>query len=390
MPMKYRTDDIIPPPIVGLSETAKRYFGSSNFIDLGQGLPGHIPPRNVLNAFSERLFHPATHRYTTDQGYLELREELALYLRRMSGIDVDPQAELIITAGGNQAFVGTVFTLINSGDNVVVPSPFYFNSVMAIQLAGGSVTEVPVKEGYMPRPSDIRDAIGPHTKAVLIISPNNPTGSVYSQKIVDEILDICLERDLMLISDEAYARLVFDGVEHYSPKRRRDARDHVILLGSFSKDFGMSGWRVGYTAGPSEFMQEFLKVQDTISICAPTASQLLALEALKSDNSWVEEELTRLGMLRELAYMRAREIDALETTETKGTFYLFPNVRGCTNSRALALDILQETETLVLPGSIFGAAGEGHIRISIGPLTPDAVDEAFNRLDKFFVDYKSE
>jgi aspartate/methionine/tyrosine aminotransferase len=388
--MKYRTDNISPPPTLGLSETAKRYFGSSNFIDLGQGLLGHIPPRSVLNALSERMFHPTTHRYTTDQGYLELREELALYLRRISGIDVDPQAELIITAGGNQAFVGTVFTLINSGDDVVIPSPFYFNSVMAIQLAGGSVTEVPVREGYMPRPSDIGDAVGPKTKAVLIVSPNNPTGSVYSQQVVDEILNICLERDLMLISDEAYARLVFDGAEHYSPKRRRDAGDHVILLGSFSKDFGMSGWRVGYTAGPPEFMEEFLKVQDTISICAPTASQLLALEALKSDNSWVEEELTRLGLLRDLAYMRAREIDALQTTETKGTFYLFPMVRGCTDSRVLALDILQETETLVLPGSIFGAAGEGHLRISIGPLTPDAVDEAFNRLDKFFANYKSE
>jgi aminotransferase len=152
----------------------------------------------------------------------------------------------------------------------------------------------------------------------------------------------------------------------------------------------MSGWRVGYTIGSPEFMDEFLKVQDTISICAPTASQILVLEALKSDQSWVEEELHRLSLLREFAYLRIREIDALETWETKGTFYMFPRVKGCTNSNELVLDILQSTETLVLPGSVFGEAGEGHLRISLGPLTPDAVDEAFNRLSDFFANYRSE
>ncbi|MBN2231038.1 MAG: aminotransferase class I/II-fold pyridoxal phosphate-dependent enzyme, partial [Candidatus Thorarchaeota archaeon] len=118
--MKYRTSDIRPPPIVKLSEAAKRFMGSSNFIDMGQGLPGHIPPKSVINALAERISHPLTHRYTSDQGLLELREELSLYLRQHSGIDVDPQNEIIITAGGNQAFSGTALTLIQPGDNVIV------------------------------------------------------------------------------------------------------------------------------------------------------------------------------------------------------------------------------------------------------------------------------
>jgi len=363
-------------------------MGSANFIDLGQGLPGHIPPKSVLSSLSERITHPLTHRYTSDQGHIELREELALYLRQHSGIDVDPQRGLTITAGGNQAFAGTVLTIIEPEDEVIMPSPYYFNSVMAIKLAGGIVKEVPVDYDFTPNPEDIRAAITPKTKAILLVSPNNPTGAVYDSKTIDSILDLCIEHDLFLISDEAYSRLVFDGAEHYSPRRKRDGHENIITLGSFSKDFGMSGWRVGYAIGPQSFMEEFLKVQDTISICAPTASQLLALECLKSDLSWVEEEIRRLSLLREFAYLRAREIDSFDVFETKGTFYLFPRVAGCTDSRELVLDILQSTELLVLPGSIFGNAGEGHIRISIGPLTADAVDEAFNRLSSFFEHYR--
>ena len=388
--MKYRTSDIRPPPIVKLAEAAKRFMGSSNFIDMGQGLPGHVPPKSVISAIAEKITHPLTHRYTSDQGHLELREELALYLRQNSGIDADPEKEMTITAGGNQAFVGTILTLIDHGDNVIMPSPYYFNSVMAIKLAGGTVTEVPVGNDFLPDPTSIRAAITERTKAILLVSPNNPTGAVYPSKTIDQIVDICLEHDIALISDEAYSRLVFDDAKHYSPRKRRDAHSNVITIGSFSKDFGISGWRVGYVIGDSEFMDEFLKVQDTISICAPTASQLIALESLKSDMGWVEEEIRRLSLLREFAYLRAREIEAFEVTETKGTFYLFPKVTGCNDSRELVLDILQTVETLVLPGSIFGNAGEGYIRISIGPLTADAVDEAFNRLADFFTAYKSE
>ncbi|MFW9847622.1 MAG: pyridoxal phosphate-dependent aminotransferase [Candidatus Thorarchaeota archaeon] len=388
--MRYRTSAIRSPPIVKLAEVAKRIMGSSNFLDLGQGVPGHIPPSNVLNALSERIAHPVTHRYTSDQGHLELREELALYLRQTSNIDVDPQKELTITAGGNQAFAGTVFTIIEPGDEVIIPSPYYFNSVMAVQLAGGIVKEVSVDERFQPDVQGIENAITQRTKCILLISPNNPTGAVYDQKKVDAIVDLCIQNDILLVSDEAYSRLVFNDTTHYSPRRRKDATDSIITLGSFSKDFGVSGWRVGYAIGPSEFMNEFLKVQDTISICAPTPGQIMVLEALKSDQTWVEEEIHRLGLLREFAYLRIREIDAFDVVETKGTFYLFPKVKGCTNSNELVLELLQSTETLVLPGSVFGNAGEGHIRISIGPLTPDAVDEAFNRLSDFFSNYRSE
>jgi aspartate/methionine/tyrosine aminotransferase len=146
----------------------------------------------------------------------------------------------------------------------------------------------------------------------------------------------------------------------------------------------MSGWRVGFVIGPKAFTDEFLKVQDTVSICAPTAGQLLALDVLKNGLEAIEQEIERLNLLRDLAYLRIDEIDQLEIDRTSGTFYMFPRVKGCTDSRALVMDILQSTGTLVLPGVIFGDTGEGHIRISIGPLTPEAVDEAFDRLGKYF------
>ncbi len=382
--MKFRTENITPPPIVKLAEAAKKYAGSQDFIDLGQGLPGHIPPKSILTSLGEKILHPVTHQYTPDQGHLELREELALYLRKHSNFDVDPQTEITITAGGNNAFSGAMLTLLEPGENVLVPEPFYFNQVMAIQLAGGDAKAVEVDEKFQPNPDSIRKAIDDNTKAVLLVSPNNPTGAVYKQKVVDEIVDICLENELFLISDEAYARLVFEGATHYSPRRRRDAEDYVVVLGSFSKDFGISGWRVGYIVGSQTFMKEFLKVQDTVTICAPTASQMLALEILKEGAEFVDDELNRLGKLRELVYIRTQEIDKFEIIRTKGTFYLFPRVRGCEDSRNLVIDMLDEIKILTLPGRVFGPAGEGHIRISVGPLTPEAVDESFDRMAKYF------
>jgi len=382
--MRFRTEDIMPPPIVKLAEAAKRFISSPDFLDLGQGLPGHIPPEDAIASLRERLAHPSTHLYTSDQGLLELREELSLYLRQNNGIDVNPQDELVITAGANNAFAGTIMTLLEQDENIIVPTPYYFNSVMAIKLAGGNVVEVPTGPGFQPIPADIEKAIDEKTRGVFLASPNNPTGAVYDKDTVDQIVDICIQHDIVLISDETYSRMVFDGASHYSPRQRRDAVEHIITLGSFSKDFGMSGWRVGFVVGPKEFTDEFLKVQDTVSICAPTAGQLLALDILKNGLDSIEQEIERLNLLRDLAYLRIHEIDQLEVPRTSGTFYIFPKVKGCKDSRALAMDILQSTGTLVLPGVIFGAAGEGHIRISIGPLTPEAVDEAFDRLGKYF------
>jgi aspartate/methionine/tyrosine aminotransferase len=275
-------------------------------------------------------------------------------------------------------------TLVENGQDVVMPTPYYFNSVMAVHLLGGTVTNTPVDEDFQPDIDAIQNAITEKTSCIFLISPNNPTGAVYDKKSVDRIVDLCIENDIMLISDETYASMVFEDAEHYSPRSRRDAVDHVVTLGSFSKDFGMSGWRVGFIAGPARFIQEFLKVQDTITICAPTAGQLLALEVLKSGLDFVDDEIRRLSLLRDLAFLRAREIDAFELKRTKGTFYMFPRIKGCEDSKKLVMDILEHTSTLVLPGSVFGAAGEGHLRLSIGPLTPEAVDEAFDRLGRFF------
>ena len=382
--MKFHTEDIMPPPIIKLAEAAKRFIASPDFLDLGQGLPGHIPPEKAISSLRERLLHPSTHLYTPDQGLLELREELSLYLRQNTGVDIDPQSELVITAGANNAFAGAVQTLIGPNENVIMPTPYYFNSVMAVKLTGGSVKEVRTDANFQVHPEDIEKAIDSNTRGVFLVSPNNPTGAVYDKTAIDAIVDLCLTHDIVLISDETYSRMVFDGCTHYSPRLRRDAADNVISIGSCSKDFGMSGWRVGYINGPDQFIEQFLKVQDTVTICAPTAGQLLALEVLKSGLDVVEQEIERLNLLRDLAYLRLREIGQLEAVRTSGTFYLFPKVKGCADSGALVLDILQSTGTLVLPGKIFGEAGEGHIRLSIGPLTPEAVDEAFDRLSRYF------
>ncbi|MHA1858746.1 MAG: pyridoxal phosphate-dependent aminotransferase [Candidatus Thorarchaeota archaeon] len=382
--MRFRTEHIMPPPIVELLEVAKSWAQRDDFLNLGQGTAGYIPCRDALRALAEQIWNPRLHTYTPDQGLIELREEVALYVRRTHGFDADPQTEIVITAGGNQAFAGAVLMLVGPGENVIVPEPYYFNSVMAIELTGGVARSVPVGPNLQPSAEAIGSAVDKKTRAVLLVSPNNPTGAVYSQHVVDEIVDLCLENDLMLISDETYARLVFEGARHYSPRSRRDAEDNVISIGSFSKDLGMAGWRVGFLVGSESFVSEYMKVQDTVAICASTAGQILALEALKREGQFVDRELARFVRLRDIAYSRMMEIDALEPVRTHGTFYLFPAVRGCTDSRKLALDLLKEESVFVLPGSVFGSTGEGYIRISIGPLTPDAVEEAFDRIGRFF------
>jgi len=382
--MRFRTDKIMPPPILKLIEAAQRYVASPDFLNLGQGLPGHIPPTDALKAFGDTLLHPATHRYTPDQGHLELREELAIYLRRNWSIQADPEKEISITAGANAAYTGAIFTILSPGDKVIMPTPYYFNSVMAVRLAGGEVSKVPVTTDFQLNYEAIEAAVDKDTRAIFIASPNNPTGAVYAKEDINALVDLSIDKDLLLISDETYGRLVFEGATHYSPRSRSDAYSHVISLGSFSKDFGMSGWRVGYVIGSDEFMQEFLKVQDTVTICAPTPGQMLALEILKHGLDEIQEEIDKLSLLRDLAYLRINEIQALDTTRTAGTFYMFPRVNGCTDSRKLVLDILRETKLLVLPGRVFGEAGESYLRISIGPLTPEAVDEAFDRLTAYF------
>lgn len=382
--MKFRTEGIMHPPLVKLAEAARNYVASPDFLDLAQGIPGHIPPRVALDALGERMLHPASHRYSPDQGMIELREELAIYLRRYASIDADPIDELAITAGGNSAFAGAILTLLEPGQNVIIPSPYYFNAVMAVKLSGGVVHETNVDKQFQPNPEDIESKIDEKTRAILLVTPNNPTGAIYDRKIINRIVDLCLEHDIALISDETYLRQVYEGAEHYSPHSRKDAVNNIITVGSFSKDFGMSGWRVGYLIGPSNFMKEYLKVQDTITICAPTAGQILALEILKNNLEEINTEIERLRNLRELAYLRVSQIDSLNATRTKGTHYLFPKVESTMDSRALVLDILQTTKTLLLPGSVFGSAGEGHLRFSIGPLTPEAVEETFDRLDRYF------
>ncbi|MCK5389699.1 MAG: aminotransferase class I/II-fold pyridoxal phosphate-dependent enzyme, partial [Candidatus Thorarchaeota archaeon] len=196
--MRFRTEDIMPPPIVKLAEAAKRFISSPDFLDLGQGLPGHIPPEDAIASLRERLSHPSTHLYTSDQGLLELREELSLYLRQNNGIDVNPQDELVITAGANNAFAGTIMTLLEQNENIIVPTPYYFNSAMAIKLAGGNVVEVPTGPGFQPNPADIEKAIDEKTRGVFLVSPNNPTGAVYEKDTVDQIVDICIQHDIVL------------------------------------------------------------------------------------------------------------------------------------------------------------------------------------------------
>ncbi len=351
-------------------------------ISLGVGEPDYVTPAHIREAGIRSIEQGHT-RYTSNYGILELREELAVTLQRRYGLSYDPKTELLVTVGVSEGVDLTMRTIIDPGDEVICFDPGYVAYEADIVFAGG--VPVPVsayaEHNFAVRAADIAAAITPRTKLILLGNPNNPTGAVIPRAELEGIAQLAVEHDLIVASDEVYSYLVYD-IEHICIATLPGMRERTILLDGFSKAYAMTGWRVGYAAAPKHILEAMLKIHQYTIMCAGTAPQEAALEALHSgaeDIQIMHDDYDR----RRRMFIAGLNRIGLPTCEPKGAFYAFPNISssGMTDDE-FAEKLLFEEQVAVVPGSSFGAAGAGYVRCAYCTAY-DKLEEALIRMERF-------
>lgn len=351
-------------------------------ISLGVGEPDFTTPPPILKAGIDALNNGHTH-YTSNLGIIELRRALSKHLEARYGVHYNPETEIVITVGGSEALNLASIALLNPGDEVIIPTPCFVAYQAAVIMAGGVAVEVPCKieNNFDFDPDQVRAAITPRTKAILVGFPNNPTGAVSSREHLLEIAKIAEEHDLIVISDEIYDRLVY-GVDHVCYPALPGTHDRTLLLGGFSKDYAMTGWRIGYAAGPENLINGLLRVHQFMVMSAPTIAQYASLEALISGEPFVQKMVAEYDRRRKLLVSGLNQI-GLATFEPKGAFYAFPKVDVTGLDDETFCDrLLKEEHVAIIPGNSFGAGGEGFARACYAT-GYDQLEEALERIERF-------
>jgi aminotransferase len=388
-----RTSSLVFPPFDVLNQKAASLRGAGcDVISLGQAVPGFGPPQAALDAARRALDAAQTHRYTADAGIVTLREVLCEKLTVHRGIDAQPD-DVIITAGGNQAFMLAAMTLIDPGDDVVLTSPYFVNHEMAIRAIGGVPIEAPLREddGFSPRWPAIEPHVTARTRAVVLCSPSNPTGAVTEKDEVARIVRELSSRGVIVFSDETYLHFVGGSGSHPADAQAAMSaaavdgwRENVVVVGTFSKSFGMTGWRAGYMLADRGVCEQALKIQDAMIICAPTISQIAIEAAIRNDWNYAHSFHGELSARRAVLQEGIAMIPRLHWTPTAGGFFAFVRVDGGDDSMALAGEILDRAHVVTIPGGTFGTAGEGFLRLSYGAAGIEQLREAMRRLRVFF------
>ena len=350
-------------------------------ISLGQGVVGYPPPPGVREALDRFLADPDNHKYASVYGIPALRERIAAKLSRENGIAVDDEHELMVTAGGNMAFVNALLAICDEGDEVVLMSPYYFNHEMAVTMAGCRPVLVATDHDFQLDLDAVEAAVTANTRAVVTISPNNPSGAVYPHADLRALNRLCAERGLFHVHDEAYEYFLHDGAEHFSPGSLPGAGDHTISLYSLSKAYGLASWRIGYLRMPAYLHDAAAKIQDTIAICPAIISQFAAVAALDAGVDYCRGHLAaitarRSAVLRTLGALRP----LVEVPATRGAFYVLARVATDADSVAVASRLICEHRVAVVPGTAFGLTGGCYLRIAYAAPDDDTLAEALRRL----------
>jgi aspartate/methionine/tyrosine aminotransferase len=340
-------------------------------ISLAQGVVFYPPPPQAAKAVNEFLAN-GEHKYGPVQGQPALRAAIAEKLLRENGIDVgDGKHRVMVTAGGNMGFLNAMFAICDPGDEVLLPLPYYFNHEMAVRMVGAVPVLVPTTSDYQLDVAALRAAITAHTRAIVTVSPNNPSGMVYPREHLAAVNSLCRETGIYHISDEAYEHFTYGDASHFSPASLPDTGDHTISIFSLSKSFGFASWRIGYTVLPPRLFPAMLKVQDTNLICASLIAQHAATAMINTATDYRREQLRLLAHVREAVL---EELAALEprchAPTASGAFYPLQLVER----------LIREHRVAVLPGSAFGLDRGCSLRISYGALEPDAALAGIKRL----------
>lgn len=364
----------------------RRFFdlaaGMEGVISLGVGEPDFITPWSVREAAILSLEQGYT-SYTANAGLMELREEIAGYMQKSFGVCYSPLSEIIVTVGASQALDIALRAILDPGDEVIVVEPSFVSYVPLVSLAGGVPVQVQTlkENGFKILPEQLEKVITDRTKAIILCSPNNPTGTMLSGSELEAIAQIAEKYDLLVLSDEIYAELAYDG-EYTSFAAISGMKKRTILISGFSKGFAMTGWRLGFVCAPEAISQAMLKIHQYAMMCAPTMAQFAALEALKTGRSDVEDMKKSYKRRRNYFVQSLNEL-GLTCHVPGGAFYAFPSIESTgLSSEEFAEKLLLEEKVAVVPGNIFGESGEGHVRCSYAT-SMELLQEAIKRIGHF-------
>lgn len=364
----------------------RRFFdvvaSMDDVISLGVGEPDFITPWAIRDAAIRSIENGNTH-YTSNFGLHALRQRLAAHLQRLYGLDFDPDGELLITAGVSEALDAAVRATVDPDDEVIVPDPSYVAYTPAVQFAGGVPVHVrtDAANAFALDPGAVEALVTKQTKAILLGFPANPTGAVLSAEQIAGIAAVAIRHDLLVISDEIYDRLVYGG-KHVAIASLPGMRERTITLGGFSKDYAMTGWRVGYVAAPYALLDAIVKVHQYVMMSAPTPAQYAAVEALESGEEHVVAMRDEYDRRRRLMWQGFASM-GLPCVEPRGAFYAFPNVEVTgLDDETFAERLLHEERVAVVPGSAFGAGGAGHVRACYATAFAE-IEEALERVQRF-------
>lgn len=365
--------------IRAMFDRAKNFPGS---INLGIGEPDLNTPEEIIEEGCNALRQGKTH-YTANAGIIELRKKISQYLSAQK-VDVDPETEIIITTGGMGGLALALMVSLSPGDEVLIQDPQWLNYYSQVRFFGGIPVPVPVmeKNGFRLMAKDIEKRITSKSKVLMINSPNNPTGAVLEYEDLEAISNLAKKHDLMVITDEVYSTLLYDGMEHHSIISLSDMKDRTIVVNSFSKSFAMTGWRIGYAAGSREIIDKMIKLQENLVACVATTSQYAALKALDIlDRATEMTEIYRER--RDLIVDGLNAIKGISCIKPKGSFYVFPNIKALgKTSMEVGNELLEKAGVITVPGSAFGNQGEGYLRISYAN-SLENIKEALNRIEKY-------
>jgi aspartate/methionine/tyrosine aminotransferase len=350
-------------------------------ISLGQGVVYFNPPQSALDRATQLNSDQNYHLYSAVEGITELRDCISNKLRNENNINVSEQQKIVVTAGANMAFMNTMMAITDPGDEVILLRPYYFNHEMAINMVSCIPVIVETDLEYQPCLDKIESAITSKTRAIVTVSPNNPSGAVYPETILKKINELCKEKGIYHISDEAYEYFIYDDAEHFSVASIPDSEEHTVSLYSLSKAYGFASWRIGYMLIPEHLALAVKKVQDTNLICPARITQEAAIAALQTGKNYTLSHLKQIKVVRDELYAALQSINKIGTTaNTMGAFYFLVKLNTTLTGMQIVERLIKEHKIAVIPGETFGMDNGCYIRIAYGALDKKTSDMGIQRL----------
>ncbi len=384
----YDADRMSRIPFSGIrkvfEEVHRRTAQGQHIVNLGIGRPDFDTPQNIKEAAKRALDDGYVH-YASNYGVEELRSAIADKFRRDNDLVFDPNGEIMVTVGANEAVFLTMMSFINPGDEVLIPDPCWPHYAPSVDLAGGFPVSLPVfeKNGFNPVTKDIYDKCSEKTKLIVVNSPQNPTGAVYTKQTLEEIARIALEKNWLVLSDEIYEHLIYGGEKHYSIATFPQMRERTVTINGFSKSYAMTGWRLGYVGVDRSLMSALVRAHQYSTNCVSTFSQYGAVEALVGPQTDLQNMVREFSRRRDLVAQRLSAMKHISFSEPKGAFYVMVNVSGTGKATEQVADELLDAGVAVVPGTKLGEYGADYIRLSYAN-SYENLEIAMARMDSYF------